>query len=58
MQGWRKTMEDTHIARIEFTKGMSLFGVFDGHGGTLFLRDSFIIRRSLSGDVLLEASSF
>ena len=51
-------MDDTHIARIEFTKGMSLFGVFDGHGGTLFLRDSFIIRRSLSGDVLLEASSF
>eukprot|EP00596_Hydrurales_sp_CCMP1899_P005161 CAMPEP_0119035254 /NCGR_PEP_ID=MMETSP1177-20130426/2186_1 /TAXON_ID=2985 /ORGANISM="Ochromonas sp, Strain CCMP1899" /LENGTH=700 /DNA_ID=CAMNT_0006993251 /DNA_START=140 /DNA_END=2239 /DNA_ORIENTATION=+ len=47
MQGWRKHMEDAHIAyldlsveqlklsntRKEFVEGMALFGVFDGHGG-------------------------
>ena len=31
MQGWRKTMEDAHVATTldEF----KVFGVFDGHGG-------------------------
>jgi serine/threonine protein phosphatase PrpC len=32
MQGWRKSMEDTHIASIDI-EGLSIFGVFDGHGG-------------------------
>ena len=36
MQGWRSTMEDTHICEtVDMGKdnfGM-LFGVFDGHGG-------------------------
>jgi len=32
MQGWRKTMEDAHIA-IPNLNGNSLFGVLDGHGG-------------------------
>jgi protein phosphatase 1G len=33
MQGWRKNMEDTHIAIADFDADVSLFGVFDGHGG-------------------------
>jgi len=33
MQGWRKSMEDAHIAHLDLPGGVSLFGVFDGHGG-------------------------
>jgi protein phosphatase 1G len=35
MQGWRKRMEDAHVASMNIgqTKSISLFGVFDGHGG-------------------------
>lgn len=33
MQGWRKNQEDAHIAALDFVPGMSLFAVFDGHGG-------------------------
>ena len=32
MQGWRRTMEDAHIAQVEPT--WAIFGVFDGHGGS------------------------
>ena len=37
MQGWRSSMEDTHICQLvnmpnSDDYGM-LFGVFDGHGG-------------------------
>lgn len=33
MQGWRKTQEDAHIAKLDIGDGNSLFAVFDGHGG-------------------------
>lgn len=33
MQGWRGSMEDSHIAELNIGDGNSLFGVFDGHGG-------------------------
>ena len=35
MQGWRKSMEDAYIAYIDIPgfDNLSLFGVFDGHGG-------------------------
>lgn len=33
MQGWRRSMEDSHIANVSLPNGCSLFGVFDGHGG-------------------------
>lgn len=33
MQGWRMTMEDSHISESSLGEGMSLFAVFDGHGG-------------------------
>jgi serine/threonine protein phosphatase PrpC len=33
MQGWRRSMEDAHIANTNLGNGLSLFGVFDGHGG-------------------------
>ena len=35
MQGWRKSMEDAHIANLDLPGGVSVFGVFDGHGGKL-----------------------
>ncbi|CAE7565153.1 unnamed protein product [Symbiodinium natans] len=73
MQGWRTSMEDAHIAVSglgEELDGLSLFGVFDGHGGAevaafckQYLPDE--VRRQLrkrladgarlSGDVLGEA---
>ena len=34
MQGWRMSMEDAHITDPEYGKEESLFGVFDGHGGS------------------------
>eukprot|EP01103_Thecamoeba_quadrilineata_P001470 TRINITY_DN11329_c0_g1_i1.p1 TRINITY_DN11329_c0_g1~~TRINITY_DN11329_c0_g1_i1.p1 ORF type:complete len:361 (-),score=103.43 TRINITY_DN11329_c0_g1_i1:134-1216(-) len=33
MQGWRTSMEDSHLTDINFDGALSLFGVFDGHGG-------------------------
>jgi protein phosphatase 1G len=35
MQGWRRTMEDAHIAETNLAHDLdcSIFGVFDGHGG-------------------------
>ena len=37
MQGWRVKMEDAHLALPQFggDPHAALFGVFDGHGGTL-----------------------
>ena len=35
MQGWRKTMEDAAIVLPNFEKKTSLFGVLDGHGGSI-----------------------
>jgi len=36
MQGWRRSMEDSHIANLDIGDGVSIFGVFDGHGGMKF----------------------
>jgi serine/threonine protein phosphatase PrpC len=34
-KGWRVSMEDSHIADIDsLGKNISIFGVFDGHGGS------------------------
>lgn len=33
MQGWRISQEDAHNACIEFDEDVSLFAVYDGHGG-------------------------
>jgi len=35
MQGWRRAMEDAHLALPDFDteRDLGLFGVFDGHGG-------------------------
>lgn len=35
VQGWRRTMEDAHIAATELggAPDAAMFGVFDGHGG-------------------------
>jgi len=45
MQGWRKTMEDSHIAELNLGDGCSVFGVFDGHGGdevAMFVKRNFV----------------
>ena len=45
MQGWRRSMEDAHIAHVNIDNtGVSIFGVFDGHGGqevALFVKNHF-----------------
>ena len=33
MQGWRNTMEDSHICELDLGNGVAFFGVYDGHGG-------------------------
>jgi serine/threonine protein phosphatase PrpC len=33
MQGWRNSMEDTHICELDIQDGVHFFGVYDGHGG-------------------------
>ena len=41
MQGWRKYMEDAKITQPQVPLGnktYSIFGVFDGHGGTLKIK--------------------
>ena len=35
MQGWRRTMEDAAIVLPNFEKKTSLFGILDGHGGSI-----------------------
>ena len=58
----RKNMEDTHLTELDIAPDMSVFGVFDGHGGkkhsmhhlfiTQFISDSNIqIIRSGSGNI-------
>jgi protein phosphatase 1G len=46
MQGWRKSMEDAHITALDIIEGeVSLFGVFDGHGGqevAIFVENHFV----------------
>lgn len=33
-KGWRTSMEDAHISKLNLIEGVHLFAVFDGHGGT------------------------
>jgi len=42
MQGWRRDMEDAHICQNRFpgAPSMSLFSVFDGHGGSFVANQS------------------
>jgi len=35
MQGWRKNMEDAYLFNLNIGNNISLFGIFDGHGGML-----------------------
>ena len=37
MCGWRTYMEDTYVAKADIGDNISLFAVFDGHGGKEFL---------------------
>lgn len=47
MQGWRKSMEDAHIAHLDLPGGVAVFGVFDGHGGKS-------IKKSVSKSISLD----
>lgn len=53
MQGWRKFMEDAKITELAVKgnlKSYSVFGVFDGHGGSylqLYRCRSLSIRRKI-----------
>jgi len=54
MQGWRKSQEDAHIAHLDLDEDMSLFGVFDGHGG----KEVSIFVKAVFKDELLKLESF
>ena len=44
MQGWRMSMEDSHISIPDLDENIALFAVFDGHGGAevaKFCSDNF-----------------
>lgn len=44
-QGWRRSMEDAHLAvpALDGDESAAVFGVFDGHGGTfLFIRQCLL----------------
>ena len=61
MQGWRKRMEDAHIAKINLgpSKTLNIFGVFDGHGGKEisqfvthhFTKELIVNKNYLKGDL-------
>lgn len=57
MQGWRRTMEDAHIcaAKLHDRDDMSLFGVFDGHGGAEVAQfcAKYFIRELIASDSFL-----
>ncbi len=47
MKGWRKTMEDSFLVKLNIgpKKSTHIFGIFDGHGGrevAKFVRDHFV----------------
>jgi len=54
MQGWRTQMEDAHIVAPDIAPEISLFGVYDGHGG---MEVSQFISRHLI-QLLLENENF
>jgi serine/threonine protein phosphatase PrpC len=37
MQGWRNQQEDSHVCELDIADGVSILGVFDGHGGTHYI---------------------
>lgn len=54
MQGWRQTMEDSHIQELDIVPGVHLFGVFDGHGGS----EVALYVQSVFKDFLVRQKSF
>ena len=48
MQGWRNTMEDSHIAELDLGNGVSFFGVYDGHGGKSNYKSFSSISKSIN----------
>lgn len=57
MQGWRAEMEDAHIAENNMPiDGMSFYGVFDGHGGSMMSNDVVLKDSGLLSDFLASAA--
>ena len=54
MQGWRKTMEDISLALPNFDGNNSLFGIFDGHGGSII---SQFVACNI-GNILINSKSY
>lgn len=42
-------MEDSHIANLDIGDGVSIFGVFDGHGGIYILHEFISVLMSNIG---------
>lgn len=54
-QGWRRTMEDAHIAAVDLgnSPDAAMFGVFDGHGGRCGSGGARQLRTGLAWGALL-----
>jgi serine/threonine protein phosphatase PrpC len=48
MQGWRTNMEDEHLCIENLGENVSLFGVFDGHGGIFLLFNQDTLGKQIS----------
>jgi protein phosphatase 1G len=64
MQGWRRTMEDAHLAEAALPSdpNTAIFGVFDGHGGAevakfcqRYMGDEFARLKQPSDETIEEA---
>jgi protein phosphatase 1G len=53
MQGWRNTMEDSHIAELDLGNGVSFFGVYDGHGGKSNYKNIWSISKPINPKLLI-----
>ncbi|XP_016657313.1 probable protein phosphatase CG10417 isoform X2 [Acyrthosiphon pisum] len=58
MQGWREKQEDAHVCLVDFDDDMSLFGVFDGHGGAEVAQYAVEMLPSLIKNELFEQGEY
>ncbi|XP_025191459.1 probable protein phosphatase CG10417 isoform X2 [Melanaphis sacchari] len=58
MQGWREKQEDAHVCLVDFDDDMSLFGVFDGHGGAEVAQYAVEMLPSLIKNELFEKGDY
>ncbi|MFQ6658173.1 hypothetical protein Gotur_027548 [Gossypium turneri] len=51
MQGWRAAMEDAHAAYPDLDESTSFFGVYDGHGGKIWMVQVLKHEAYATGDI-------